>query len=203
MISYSFSSEIKPRLATDLLVDLPEVVLVNKFSEEAVDKFRTSFNKASNSKQPAIPIVIDSYGGEVYSLLAMVDLIKNANKPVATIVQGKAMSCGAILFSMGKEGQRYISPTATVMIHDVSNFSFGKVEEIKSDAAETERLNKIIYKLMANNVGKPDHYFLDIVHAKGHADWYLTAEDCKEHNLANHIRLPSLKVSVEVTTLFA
>jgi ATP-dependent Clp protease, protease subunit len=203
MILYSVSPELKIRAPGDLLAELPEVVLVNKFDEESTDKFRTSFGKAVQSKQPVIPVVIDSYGGQVYSLLAMMDLIKSSPKPVATIVQGKAMSCGAILFSMGREGMRFIGPHATVMIHDVSSFAKGKVEEIKADAGESERLNQMVYKTIAANVGKPENYFLDIVHSKGHADWFLTPAECIEHNLANHIRLPSLKVTVNVTTEFA
>jgi len=203
MISYSISPELKIRAPGDLLVELPEVVLVNKFDEESTEKFRVAFGKAVQSKQPIIPIVIDSYGGQVYALLAMMDLIRSSPKPVATIVQGKAMSCGAILFSMGKEGMRFIGANATVMIHDVSSWAHGKVEEIKADAGESERLNKLIYKTLANNVGKPENYFLDIVHSKSHADWFLTPAECVEHNLANHIRLPSFKVNVSVTTEFA
>lgn len=198
MILYSLSSELKVRNPAELLADVPEIVVVNKFNEEAVEKFRTSFGKALQSRQPVIPIVIDSFGGTVYSLLAMADMIKASHKPIATIVEGKAMSCGAILFSMGREGMRFVGPNATVLIHDVSSWAHGKVEEIKADAAESDRLNQKIYTMLANNCAKPDSYFLDIVHSKGHADWYLTPEECREHNLANHIRIPSLKVQVEV-----
>jgi ATP-dependent Clp protease protease subunit len=123
--------------------------------------------------------------------------------PVATIVEGKAMSCGAILFSCGAEGYRFMGANSTLMIHDVSSGSFGKVEEIKSDAKEVDRLNDKIYKMMATNVGKPEDYFLNLVHERGHSDWYLSPEDCKSHNLTNHIRLPSFHTSIEVKTIFA
>jgi ATP-dependent protease ClpP protease subunit len=36
--------------------------------------------------------------------MSMISAIKDAELPVATIVEGKAMSCGAILFSFGEEG---------------------------------------------------------------------------------------------------
>ena len=118
--------------------------------------------------------------------------------PVATIVQGKAMSCGAILFSFGAEGMRYMDPDATLMIHDVSSMEYGKVEEIKASAEETERLNQKIYNMMAENCGHHKDYFLDIVHEKGHADWFLEADECKKHNLANHLRVPELKIETKV-----
>lgn len=203
MILYSVSPDIKVKTPSELLTELPEVVLVNKFDEEAVEKFRVSFGKAVQSKQPIVPIIVDSYGGQVYALLAMIDVIRTSPKPIATIAQGKAMSCGSVLLSMGREGMRFMGPNATVMIHDVSNYTGGKVGELKADVNEAERLNKLIFKIMANNVGKPESYFLDIIHSKGHADWYLTSDECREHNLVNHVRIPSLKVNVNTTIEFA
>ena len=109
----------------------PVIVRVNKFDEKSVKEFQTSIAMAHNTGQKVIPIVIDSYGGEVYSLMAMISAIKHAEIPIATIVEGKAMSCGAILFSFGEEGMRFMDPNATVMIHDVSSGQLGKVEEVK------------------------------------------------------------------------
>ena len=154
--------------------------------------------KAQNTGQPVLPIIIDSYGGQVYSLMSMISDIKHSRIPVATIVQGKAMSCGAILFSFGAEGMRYMDPDATVMIHDVSSMERGKVEEVKASAEETERLNKKIYHMMAENCEQHKDYFLDIVHEKGHADWFLEADECKKHNLANHLHIPEMKINATV-----
>jgi hypothetical protein len=80
--------------------------------------------------------------------------------------------------------------------------SRGKVEEVKADAAETERLNQIVYRMMAQNCGHHDEYFLDIVHEKGHADWYLDANECKKHKIANHLRVPELKIETKVSFAF-
>lgn len=202
MLKSTIDSKIKIRKLEDL-IETPKFVRVNKFDELAAHKFAEDVNRCVSSEQPVVPIIIDSYGGQVYSLLAMVDVIKSCPVPVATIVEGKAMSCGAVLFSCGSEGYRFMGQNSTLMVHDVSSGSFGKVEEIKSDARETERLNDKIYKMMAVNVGKPENYFLDLVHERGHSDWYLTPEDAKSHNLTNHIRIPSFTLSLDVKTTFA
>lgn len=202
MILYSISPEIKHKKIEDL-IDLPKIVLVNKFTEESAKQFREDFNKALNTGQKIIPILIDSYGGQVYSLFSMMDVIKSSPVPVATVATGKAMSCGSVLLSCGAEGKRYIDPNATVMIHDVSSGNFGKVEEIKADAKETERLNKIFYAILDRNCGKSEGYFTKLVHEKGHADWYLDANECKEHNLANHVRMPNFNVKILSTVEFA
>ena len=88
---------------------------------------------------------------------------------------------------------------ATVMIHDVSSMGWGKVEEIKADAAEAERLNKKIFHMMAQNCGKNKKYFLDLIHEKGHADWYLDSDECLEHNLVNKVEVPTMNVDVSVS----
>ena len=183
--------------AVELRVD-PIIIRVNKFDEESAKEFTDAMSRAQNTGQTVIPIVIDSYGGQVYSLMSMIAAIKASRVPVATIIEGKAMSCGAILFSFGAEGKRYMDPDATLMIHDVSSGAWGKVEEIKADAKEVERLNKKVYEMMARNCGKPSDYFLKMVHERGHADWYLDANDAKGHNLANELRIPTLTCKIDL-----
>jgi ATP-dependent Clp protease protease subunit len=183
----------------ELIDSLPVVARVNKFDEATARAFSAAVAKAANTGQPVLPVIIDSYGGQVYSLMSMISNIKHSRIPVATIIEGKAMSCGAILFSFGAEGMRYMDPDATLMIHDVSSMERGKVEEIKASAEETERLNTKIYHMMAENCGQHKDYFLDIVHEKGHADWFLEADECKKHNLANHLYVPEFKIDTRVT----
>ena len=178
--------------------DLPIVIRVTKFDEASAKSFSALMSKAQNSGQPVVPVIIDSYGGQVYSLMSMIADIKHSKIPVATIVQGKAMSCGAILFSFGAPGKRFMDEDATLMIHDVSSMAWGKVEEVKVSAEETDRLNQKIYHMMAENCGQDEDYFLDIVHEKGHADWFLDAKECKRHKLANHLRMPSMKIEASV-----
>lgn len=180
----------------------PVVIRVNKFDEESAKKFAESMSEAQNTGQPIVPITIDSYGGSVYSLLSMVANIKSSKIPVATIVQGKAMSCGALLFSYGAFGHRYMDKHATLMIHDVSTGAHGKVEEIKADAKESDRLNQWLYREMATNCGKEEEYFLKLIHERSHADWYLDATEAQSHGLANHLRVPDMKLKIDVEYSF-
>ena len=185
-----------PLLKEFELSNHPVIIVVNKFDEEAAEDFRNKMSMAQNTGQKVVPVVIDSYGGQVYSLMSMISTIKASPLPVATIVQGKAMSCGAILF--GSEGMRFMDNDATLMIHDVSSSQWGKNEEIKASAKETDRLNKKVYKMMAKNCGHPEDFFIKIIHEKGHADWFLEAEECKSLNLANQLRVPKFNVKIDV-----
>lgn len=183
------------------LIDRPVVVRVTKFNEDGAKEFQDNMEKAHGTGQTVIPIVVDSYGGEVYSLLEMIAQIQSANLPVVTVLEGKGMSAGAILFAMGH--QRYIAPHATLMFHDVSSSHWGKVEEIKADAKETERLHNLLFTLVAKNCGQKEDYFTEILHQKGHADWYLTAKEAKRHKLATKISVPEMVTEVSVKFTFA
>ena len=182
----------------ELISDLPVVIRVRKFDESAAKEFSEQMTKAQNTGQPVVPVIIDSYGGQVYSLMSMISDIQHSRIPVATIVQGKAMSCGAILFSFGAEGKRYMDPNSTIMIHDVSSMDFGKVEELKAGANDADRLNKKIYTMMARNCGKKDDYFKKKVFQKKHADWFMDAAEAKKHGLVNHLRVPKFNIGVSV-----
>jgi ATP-dependent protease ClpP protease subunit len=92
-----------------------------------------------------------------------------------------------------------MAPDATLMIHEASTGTWGKNQEVQSDAKELERLNRIIFRLLASNCGKDPDYFLDLMYkGKRNADWYLTAMDAKKHNLANHIKIPEFKTRIKV-----
>ena len=200
-VSYSIGNDIKVR-KIDELVNLPKFVLVNEFNEASAKAFQKDFQDALNTEQQVVPVIIDSYGGQVYSLLSMCGIIKSSPVPVATICVGKSMSCGSVLLSCGTEGLRYIDPYATVLIHSVSGGAFGKVSEMESRVLEARRLNTLIFHIMAQNLGKKRDYFLDLLHDKEDADVFLTPEDCVKHNLANHIGTPRFFVRVDSTVEF-
>jgi len=191
-----WTSEVSPLIKEVELRKSPIIIRVNKFDEKSANEFSHKMALAHSTGQKVIPIVIDSYGGQVYSLMSMIAAIESSELPVATIVEGKAMSCGAVLLSFGEQGMRFADPNATVMIHDVSSGGWGKIEELKADVAEAERLDEKIFTMMARNCGKKDDYFKKKVFNKKHADWFMDAQEAKRHGLVNHLRLPKLKIKI-------
>jgi len=193
-----WKSQISPLVKDLELRKSPVIIRVNKFTEKSASEFVTKMSLAHSTGQKVIPIVIDSYGGQVYALMTMIAAVREAELPVATIVEGKAMSCGAVLLTFGEQGMRFADPDATVMIHDVSSGGHGKIEELKADVKEAERLDEKIFTMMARNCGKKDDYFKKKVFSKKHADWFMDAQEAKKHGLVNHLRVPKLNIKVEV-----
>jgi len=190
--------DIDPAIKTSNLKVNLKTIWVTEFNEESAKEFATEMHLAHNTGQPVIPVIIDSYGGEVYSLLSMIAEIRSSELPVATVVKGKAMSCGSFLAAAGTRGYRYCDPESTYMIHEVSSMAWGKTEEIKADAAETDRLNRRVFRLLADSCGQPANYFSDLVHNKNHADWYVTPSQARKHCMVDHVYLPKMEVNVTV-----
>lgn len=194
-IIYESDSRITSKSYKDI-IKVPKIIYVSEFNEESVTGFYKDMQEAHNSGQDFIPIVIDSYGGYADSLISMVTEVENSEKPVITIVPSYAMSCGSILFSCGS--QRFVSPNARIMIHEISGWAWGKNEEIKADAKETDRYNKFIFGKMSKNCGHKPDYFLKEMKKRTNLDWYLTARQALRQNLATNIGTPDMAVKISV-----
>ena len=155
----------------------PVVITVKKFDDAGVDEFRKKINESYLTGQPVLPVIIDSYGGSVYGCLDMVSQIQACALPVYTIILGKAMSAGAILFSMGKK--RYMAENATIMLHEVSAGAVGKLEDIKISVEHTSKLNKVMFGLLDENCGQKKNYFTDLIGKKKNTDVFL-GERCQK-----------------------
>jgi ATP-dependent Clp protease protease subunit len=185
------------------LFDMPTVINVGDFTARTFEIFKAKFNRAeSNPDQPVIPIVIDSPGGQIYSLLGMLSLIDTCEKPVATIGMCKAMSCGAVLLSSGTPGYRFSDPNCTIMVHDASAGTIGKVEDMKVSVENSERLKKDLYNRLALNCNQDKRFFFNKIKDRGNTNWYLTPKQAKKLGLIDHICIPNMEVKVSVEMEF-
>lgn len=197
-----WTTEIDPKIKDIEMRHNPIIIRVNKFDEQAAEDFALKMALAHNTGQEVIPIVIDSYGGQVYSLMSMISSIKASELPVATVVEGKAMSCGVILASCGSRGYRYVTEDATLMIHDVSSGAYGKNSEIQASADETARLNKKIYEILAENCDKSVKWFQKQIMERGRADWFVEPEKAIEIGICDKIGMPKVHISVKLDIQF-
>ena len=187
-------------LPANLKIELPALpesyVVINKFDGDSLQPFMESCQKVLQSGQEFLPVVVDSYGGQVYTAFGMIDYLKSLDVPVITICQTKAMSCGSLLFSVGTE--RYASESSTFLVHEVSSCLFGKDVELKNDVKETSRLNREVLKMLDKNTGQKLGYWKSLVHKNKYADLYMTARQTKKHNLATHIGIPTVETEIIV-----
>jgi ATP-dependent Clp endopeptidase proteolytic subunit ClpP len=164
---------------------------VTDFDVKASEEFYKNFMEMeSDPTVQMIPVYINSYGGNVYSLTSIRDLIKSSSKPVATICVGMAMSAGAWLLCAGTKGARFASPNSRIMIHEVSSASWGKNSDLQNDAKLTKELNDMLFANIAEDCGISISKLKSMIKDNNNADLYLTAQQAKKIGMIDEIVIP-------------
>lgn len=126
---------------------------------------------------------INSPGGSVYDALAIYDTMQYITNDVQTVGIGMQASAAAFLLSSGTKGKRFILPNATVMIHQPSSGTRGKVTDQEIDLRESLRVKKLLEEIMAKNTGQK----ASRIHEDMERDKWLSAEEAKAYGLVDAI----------------
>ena len=136
-----------------------------------------------------IYLYINSPGGTIYDALAIYDTIKYVNNDVQTVGIGVQASAAAFILSSGTKGKRFLLPNATVMIHQPSSGTQGKVTDQEISLRESLRMKKLLEEIMAKNTGQT----VARIHEDMERDKWLSAEEAKKYGIVDQIFSPSTK----------
>jgi ATP-dependent Clp protease protease subunit len=126
---------------------------------------------------------INSPGGSVYDALAIYDTMQYITNDVQTVGIGVQASAAAFLLSSGTKGKRFALPNATIMIHQPSSGTRGKVTDQEIDLRESLRIKKLLEGIMASNTGqKPE-----VIHQDMERDKWLTADEAKKYGIVDAV----------------
>jgi len=138
---------------------------------------------ANENPKKDIKLYINSPGGSVYDALAIYDTMQYVSNDIQIVGIGVQASAAAFLLSSGTKGKRTLLEHATVMIHQPSSGTRGKVTDQEIDLQEALRLKKLLESIMAKNTGqKPEK-----VHEDMERDKWLTADDAKKYGIVDEI----------------
>jgi ATP-dependent Clp protease, protease subunit len=126
---------------------------------------------------------INSPGGSVYDALAIYDTMQYVTNDVQTVGIGVQASAAAFLLSSGAKGKRFVLSNSTVMIHQPSSGTRGKVTDQEIDLRESLRIKKLLESIMAKNTGqKPEK-----IHEDMERDKWLTADEAKKYGIVDAV----------------
>jgi ATP-dependent Clp protease protease subunit len=137
----------------------------------------------SEDAKKDIFLYINSPGGSVYDAMAIYDTMQYITNDVQTVGIGMQASAAAFLLSSGAKGKRFLLPNATVMIHQPSSGTSGKVTDQEIDLRESLRVKKLLEEIMAKNTGQD----LKKLHEDMERDRWLTAKEAKDYGLVDKI----------------
>lgn len=143
-------------------------------------------NFQDKTQYEALTLIISSYGGDLFSAFALIDVMRGSAIPVNTIGLGIIASAGLMTFIAGQPGQRIITPNTSILSHQWSSGMFGKAHELMASQKQfdltTTRMiahYKKCTKLSEKQIREK------LLPAQ---DVWLSAEEAKEYNLADQVR---------------
>jgi ATP-dependent Clp protease protease subunit len=176
---YERAYDIYSRLLRDRIIFLGSDV--NEASANIVVA-QLLFLQAEDAKKD-IYFYINSPGGSVYDALAIYDTMQYVTNDIETVGIGVQASAAAFLLSSGQKGKRFILPNSTVMIHQPSSGTRGKVTDQEIDLKESLRIKKLLEGIMAKSTGqKPEK-----IHEDMERDKWLTADEAKKYGIVDTI----------------
>src|SRR5438477_10236725 len=122
---------------------------------------------------------INSPGGSVYDAFAIYDTMQFVKPDIQTVGIGVQASASAFLLSSGTKDKRLILPHATVMIHQPSSGTRGKISDLEIDLREGIRLKKLLNQILARNTGQP----ITKVEKDVDRDYWMSAEEAMKYGL--------------------
>lgn len=103
-----------------------------------------------------INLFINSGGGECYSGLELVSVMRYIKSPVYTTVLGLAASMGAVIASNGEKGHRKALPYSRFMVHQPSSgVGYSTFRDQQIHLREMESLKQDLYEVLSQNSGQP------------------------------------------------
>lgn len=140
------------------------------------------FLQAEDAKKD-IFFYINSPGGSVYDAMAIYDTMQYITNDVQTVGIGMQASAAAFLLSSGTKGKRFVLPNSSVMIHQPSAGTRGKVTDMEIDFNEFQRLKIELNKIMAANTGQTIKKITEDMER----DKWLAAKEAVKYGLADKV----------------
>lgn len=140
---------------------------------------------ARQSSDP-ITIVFNSPGGSIIDGLALYDFLRHLSAQdihITTIGLGMVASMGGVLLQAGDH--RILGGNASLLIHEASTGTGGKVSELEDEVAFVKRLQERLLDILAarSTMTKPE-----IKRRWSRRDWWLDAEESLRRGFCDEVR---------------
>lgn len=137
----------------------------------------------SMDRKRPILLFINSPGGEVYSGLAIYDMINFIEPEVVTVASGLVASMGTTILISGQKNKRFALPHARLMIHQPWGGIRGAAADIDIQAQEILRLKELTIDILAEKTGQTKEKIQKDINR----NFWMSAQEAKEYGLVDHV----------------
>jgi len=138
-----------------------------------------------NPDQP-LRLMLNSPGGDVFASFALMDELnhlRHDGHKLTIVVYGMAASAAGWIVQAGDK--RVIGANSSILIHEVSSGTEGKLSKMKEDIARSEQLQEQFIQLLTSRsklTARIIHSHID-----GGHDWWISAQEAKKLGLVDQI----------------
>ena len=95
-------------------------------------------NHVTKKKRKELLLMVCSEGGDMGAAFALIDVMHSSPIPIKTVGLGVIASAGLLIFIAGTKGRRVLTPNTSILSHQFSWSSEGKVHELFATMREFE-----------------------------------------------------------------
>ena len=155
---------------------IEKIVEINSFDD-------LKEKEIANYVRKPIYLYISTFGGCVYTGISLIGIIQTSKTKIITIGLGKIMSMGLYIFLCGHE--RQVHKFSTFLYHEISSIVWDKLEGIKQDLEEDQRLQDLLDSFLLEKTSITRDKIEEIKKAK--KDWYIPATEAIKFGIADKI----------------
>ncbi|MBO0879766.1 MAG: ATP-dependent Clp protease proteolytic subunit [Mycobacterium sp.] len=141
------------------------------------------FLLSADDPRADISLWINSPGGSIPAMLAIMDTMRLIPNDVSTLAMGLACSAGQFLLSAGTRGKRYALPHARILMHQGSAGIGGSAVDIELQADDLRYTRDTVLELIAEYTGQS----IERIHDDSLRDRWYTAEQAREYGFIDDI----------------
>ena len=167
------SEQVNQKSVSDLI---KSIYNFNQYDREQASEYK-------KYKREPINIILNTYGGSVYDGLGLIGAIEMSKTPVHITCLGSAMSMGLFILVSGHK--RFIHKHSTVMYHQISTLNWDKLEGIKQNVKEAERLEKVCESILFKYSKVNKDHIKD--YKKRKAEWFISPEEALKLKIVDKV----------------
>lgn len=141
------------------------------------------FLLSADDPRSDISLWINSPGGSVSAMLAIMDTMRLIPNDVSTLALGIACSAGQFLLSAGSKGKRFALPHSRILMHQGSAGFGGSAVDIELQADALRYTRDTVLGLVAEHTGQP----IEVITEDSQRDRWYTAEESREYGFIDEV----------------
>lgn len=162
--------------ATSIADICKQILAIEEVDRKGLEKFR-------NYTINPIRLYVQSFGGSIYDMWSLIDIIEASQTPIITYCTGYCMSAAALIFLAGHI--RVMYKHSTIMFHQMTAGYWAKFNDIQIEQKQLESMHKDMMKCIRKKTNLKDKFFKRIDDNK--EDVYFTAKECIKHGICDKI----------------